>query len=66
MKSANRDRMLIEATGMTIVEYAKDSLRKELYFSEAYAQDLMTPDEREAYSEYKANRLYEALKDCPF
>ena len=66
MRSTTRMRKCIEAAGMTLVEYAKDCLRKELHFSEAYAIDLMTSEEREEYGKYRTAYINECLKDCPF
>ena len=66
MKLKTMARKHIEATGMSVMEYAKDCLQKGLEFSEAFAMDLMTYEEREEYSEYKMAYLDEALKDCPF
>ena len=48
------------------LEIAKYNLIIGAGFAEAYACDKLTREEREAYDEYKAAYLKEALKDCPF
>ena len=66
MKLKTMARKHIEATGMSVMEYAKDCLQKGLEYSEAVAMDLMGSEERKEYHEYKIAYLNEALKDCPF
>lgn len=68
MRVNNRadQRKLIEAKGMSLVEYAKGAFHMGMGYCEAVAIDLMTAEEREEYREYKTAYLNEALKDCPF
>jgi hypothetical protein len=56
----------IENTGMSLMEYAKDCLRKGLEYSQAVAEDLMTFDEKKEFHEYKTSYYNDLLKDCPF
>lgn len=66
MKYTATIRKSIEATGMSIIEYAKDCLRNGLEYSEAIAQDHMTHEEKEEYRQWKIAYINELLKDCPF
>lgn len=66
MKFESKATTYAEAEAMGYLELAKYCLINGIEFSEAYACDRLTSEEREQYREYKAKFLKAALANCPF
>lgn len=66
MKFESKARTYAEAADMGWFELAKYCLLNGIEFSEAYACDRMTREERAQFHEYKTAYLNYVLADCPF